>query len=355
MRVQRITLSTSRSLWLVIDQDSNPIKPITDFIRYLDNIAKSPNTIKAYAYHLRAYWLYMTDIKKDWKTASLDDFAGFIAWLRVQDHKIIHIDGQISKRTEATINVTLAAVSSFYDYHNQMGNSSVKLTKTSTHSFRRYKPLLHHINKLKPVQSRLIKLKQPKVLPKVLSEIQIRCLLNACGTLKERLIIAILYETGMRIGQLLNLYHEDIKSWDNEINIVPKNKDKIDACNKSKSALIVHVSKNLMHLYSEYLMEEYPDTDLPHVFLHNGKPINYSTINAVFRKLSKKTAFKITPHMLRHTHATELIKAGWDYSYVQKRLGHSSIQTTIANYLHLSDDDMKKAFIEYQNKITSHV
>lgn len=296
----------------------------------------------------------MTEIGKDWKTASLDDFAGFIAWLRVKDHKIIRLHGQISKRMESTINVTLAAVASFYEYHNQMGNSSVKLTKTTTHSHRRFKPLLHHINKMKPVQSRLIKVKQPKVLPKVLNEQQVQALLNACKSLQERLIVGMLYETGMRIGQLLNLFHTDIKSWDNEIHIVTNNKDRIDASNKTKSPYVIHVSQNLIHLYNCYLTNECAETDLQHVFITNNEPMKYTHISSLFRRLSKSIATKVTPHMLRHTHATELIRAGWDYSYVQKRLGHSSVQTTIANYLHLTNNDMKKAFIEYQAKRMKH-
>lgn len=67
----------------------------------------------------------------------------------------------------------------------------------------------------------------------------------------------------------------------------------------------------------------------------------------MFRRLSKKTGIKVNPHLLRHTHATELIRAGWDMSYVQKRLGHADIQTTINTYIHLSDEDMRKEYDKY--------
>ncbi len=62
-------------------------------------------------------------------------------------------------------------------------------------------------------------------------------------------------------------------------------------------------------------------------------------------RLSKKTSIQLTPHLLRHTHATELIRAGWDLAHVQKRLGHADIQTTINTYIHLTDEEMQ---IEYQ-------
>ena len=51
--------------------------------------------------------------------------------------------------------------------------------------------------------------------------------------------------------------------------------------------------------------------------------------------------------VLHNTYATELIKAGWDMSYVQKRLGHSNIQTTINTYVHLTDDDLMEEYQKY--------
>jgi len=52
--------------------------------------------------------------------------------------------------------------------------------------------------------------------------------------------------------------------------------------------------------------------------------------------------------MLRHTHATELIRAGWDASYVQKRLGHAHVQTTLTTYIHLTDEDLSQRWRAYQ-------
>jgi len=78
-----------------------------------------------------------------------------------------------------------------------------------------------------------------------------------------------------------------------------------------------------------------------------GTPLKYKTVDSLFRRLSKKMNTKVTPHLLRHTHATELIRAGWDMAYVQKRLGHKDIQTTINTYIHLTDKDLIEEYQKY--------
>ncbi|MDJ0535658.1 MAG: tyrosine-type recombinase/integrase [Xenococcaceae cyanobacterium MO_207.B15] len=70
-------------------------------------------------------------------------------------------------------------------------------------------------------------------------------------------------------------------------------------------------------------------------------------VDSLFRRLRKKTGIYVTAHLLRHSHATNLVRAGWDMSYVQKRLGHSDIQTTINTYVHLLDDDLKAEYQKY--------
>ena len=67
----------------------------------------------------------------------------------------------------------------------------------------------------------------------------------------------------------------------------------------------------------------------------------------------KSFEIPFTPHIFRHTHATELLRSGWDASYVQKRLGHKDIQTTINTYAHLNERDLKEAFNKFKQASTS--
>lgn len=353
MFVQKALLGPSQYIYLVLDENFLPIKPIQEFIRYLSNLERSPNTIRAYANHLKLYWEYLASIHKSWDAVKLDDLAGFLSWLRLQNTDVIALRGQEAKRTETTVNAILSAITMFYNFHQQLGNTTVTLTTTSTAPARRYKPLLHHISKNKPVKSRLIKLKIPHKTPKTLTQNQIKELIKNCLSLRDQFLISLLYETGMRIGQALGLRHEDIKSWDNEIHIIPRNHNENEARAKTHSSNIIHVSQKLITLYTRYLLEECEHCENDFVFIHTqgktpNKPLTYRAVKSLFRRLSAKLGIKATPHMLRHTHATELITHGWDCSYVQRRLGHASVQTTLNTYSHLSNDDLRQAFNNYQ-------
>jgi integrase len=81
--------------------------------------------------------------------------------------------------------------------------------------------------------------------------------------------------------------------------------------------------------------------------LNYGCPLNRHAVKAMFRHYSRKNQLRLHAHILRHAHATELIRADWDVSYVQKRLGHAQVQSTMI-YLHLDDEDMGKKWQHFQ-------
>ena len=142
----------------------------------------------------------------------------------------------------------------------------------------------------------------------------------------------------MRIGQALGLRHEDIQSMDNLIRNEPRDDNANGARAKSQHPFIIHVTKEVMGLYTRYVCDEFMEILGDHlsdyVFVNlwegrKGQPMTYSTVMAFFTRLAQKTGIKIHPHMLRHTHATQLLREGMDMAYVQKRLGHAHIQTTL--------------------------
>jgi integrase/recombinase XerD len=357
VKVQKVKLPNSdKFTWMVLGDDYLPIQPIQQFLSYLKSIEKSPNTIRSYAYHLKLYWEYLGNTNKDWTKIKESDIADFIAWLRSPQPNVASIYEQKAKRTESTVNLIITSVAMLYDYQERLGVvTGIPLYTSRMQPGRKYKPFLHHISKSKPIRTKLIKLKEPKRLPKTLSKEEIQQLITACHRLRDKFLISLLYESGIRIGQALGMRHSDIQSWDNLIWIVPRDDNANGARAKTKNKYSIHVSQELMGIYSEYLLTEFNDTDSDYIFVNLwegkiGQAMTYGAVAQLFVRLSEKIDVYARPHMIRHSHATELIRAGWDAAHVQKRLGHAQVQTVLNTYTHLSQEDMKEAYQDYLNK-----
>lgn len=119
-----------------------------------------------------------------------------------------------------------------------------------------WKPFLHHIGKSMPQRRRVVALKAPKKLPRVLAPEQVQALLDGCEHLRDRLLLVILYDTAMRIGEALGLRHNDIVAAECQITVTRRDNDN-RARAKPPTARTVPVSAKLIRLYSDYLHREY--------------------------------------------------------------------------------------------------
>lgn len=350
MKVQKFRLPNNIPSWTVIDDNFRPIIPVSEYLRYLVNTGKSPCTIRSYANHLKLFWDYLafSDIK--WEIIKLNELANFIGWLKSPAKNINVISLPDSSRIkESSINTILSCLSSFYEFQGLIENTQVNLAKGSNWGKGNYKPLLHHIYKNRPIQRRVISLKSERSIPKTISHEQFSIILDACCNKRDMFLLSLLYDTGIRIGQALALRHSDVISWDNEIHIKYRSISINESYNKTSIPYVIHVSPELMSKYRCYidsLTNRYND-EYVFVNLVDYKPLSYMAVNKLFIRLKKKTKINITPHMLRHTHATNLVRSGWDSSFVQKRLGHSSVQTTINVYTHLDQQSLKNAYKKY--------
>ncbi len=349
IKVQRIIVPDTRERsWVLFDAELRPVVAPNQYLSYLHCLGRSPNTVRAYAHHLQAFLKFLSEGAQDWKALTLTQLAQFVAWLRRT-----HSPGGKS-RADSTINTILAAVGSFYEYQDRLGIETNISQSRRFGAKSSYKPFLHHINKNRSLRHAVAHVRVTRRLPRVFSPQEVQALLNACVRRRDRLLVSLLYESGMRIGQALGLRHADIRSFDGEIDIV-RRANSNGALAKSRSPYTVHVSKQLMALYADYLVHEHKDASHDYVFVNwwggrIGAPMTYSTVIDLFRKLSGKTGLRATPHMFRHTHATDLLRAGWDAAYVQRRLGHAQIQTTVNTYGHLSTGDLGDMFARYQKE-----
>src|SRR5215813_7857796 len=106
MKVQRVRLpGTDRVAWLVLDDSYIPIQPILSYLAFLQNLDRSPNTIRATAHRLKLFWEYLRDEHLSWTEIDVAQFAGFIPWLRRPDPTVISIEARPARRTNATINL----------------------------------------------------------------------------------------------------------------------------------------------------------------------------------------------------------------------------------------------------------
>jgi len=153
------------------------------------------------------------------------------------------------------------------------------------------------------------------------------------------------------VGQALGLRHSDFVSRCCELRIVPREDNANGARAKTRTVATLPVSAPLVRLYSEYMHTEYGDLDSDYVFVNLfaapvGRPMRYDAVAKLVARLRAGTGIEFSPHVLRHTRATELIRAGVPIEIVSKMLTHRSVVTTSETYVHLGVEDVRAELVE---------
>lgn len=185
--------------------------------------------------------------------------------------------------------------------------------------------------------------KKEKKLPRYFEYNELEELFNVCDDTpmgqRDLLILEMLYGTGVRVGELVNIKVKDIDLSTKSILILGKgNKERIVTYGEYCSdALITYLNDGYHRLNIKN--EEY-------LFLNkNGGVITERGVRYVLEQIIKKTSLNknISPHMLRHSFATHLLNGGCDLITVQKLLGHESIKATQI-YTHVTTDRLKEVY-----------
>lgn len=187
--------------------------------------------------------------------------------------------------------------------------------------------------------------KLDKRIPKVLYTKDLETLLNTpdCNTtLGQRncVILEMFYSTGIRVSELVNLKVSDIHFHDKRIKILGKG-------SKERYVLYGSVLEKKLNLYLQNGYQELNKNKSDFIFLNkNGNPLTTRGVETILDQVLKESGlnYHISPHVLRHTFATDMLNNGADLKIVQELLGHENLATTQI-YTHVSNERLRQVYL----------
>ncbi len=280
------------------------INVINDFISY---ISKKNYSINTYTSYINDLYYFTIFVKKDLIKVTFEDVKDYLEHLNLKKEKSSSVRRKIS------------SLKSFYKFlykNGYMDKKDYPLTKVAYPKMEKKLPKFIYYNDLLEIINESTKDKDG---------------------VRDRLIIEMLYATGVRVSELVNI----------KINDIDFNNRRIIVLGKGNKERIVYYGE-----YAEEVLKEYLKT-------HDRKNHNYLFVNAkggqltdrgvryiidnIMSKLSVKV--HVTPHVLRHTFATDMLNNGCDIKVVQELLGHSSLKATEI-YTHVTNEHLKKVYYE---------
>lgn len=249
------------------------------------------------------------------------------------------------RKIDSITDITKKDILEYLEYLSQEGVSVTSIARKLTtiknfHGFLYQRELINN-----DVASSIERPKLRKTLPKVMTVEEVDRLLdvplNTIFDYRDKAMLELMYATGLRVSELLNLTLNDI-DFENCI---------VRCMGKGKKERIIPIGEYVLDSMKKYL-EKRPKLYLmkrdDHLFLNNhGKGLSRSSFFKMIKKRLKicNINIDISPHTLRHSFATHMIEHGSDLRVVQELLGHSDISTTKI-YTHISN---QKVRTDYEN------
>ncbi len=290
-------------------------KSLNDFLNYIMKQKNySINTCKNYEIDILEFKKYLDEKKVNYLAIDYDFIKGYLMEL---------YDRKLSRNSVAR---KLSSLRSFYRY---LFNKD--LIKT---------------NPFKYVTTP----KKEKRLPRYLGVEELEIIFNTPDLntplgQRDKLILEVLYATGIRVGELVNIKLDDIDFYRKEIRIFGKgSKERIDPfgdyCLEAINLFLNDGRRKILkkhHTDSNYL-----------IINEKGKKITTRGVEKIIDNVIKKASLKkhVSPHMLRHSFATHLLNEGCDILTVKELLGHESLESTQI-YTHVSNERLREVYLKY--------
>ena len=282
---------------------------IEEYLNYIKNIRSySDNTISGYQNELAKFQNYLEEHRIDFKKITKDEIWEYLKYL------------DTLKYSNTSISRHISALRSFYNY----------LLREE----------IININYFEDVSNP----KKTLLLPKYLKDDEVNKIFSVCMnndniSIRDRVIIELLYSSGIRVSELVNIKLLDINFKDKEIKVLGKGeKERIvmfnDSCMEALKIFINEVRPKIYKKENGYLF----------IGRNNGH-ISAKSIRDILNKIRIKAGLKegLHPHLFRHTFATDMLNNGADLVSVKELLGHESLNTT-SIYTHVSDEHIRKIY-----------
>ena len=283
------------------------INEYLDYLKYEKNY--SSYTIINYNNDIEEYFLYLDRESINFLDVEYSDIRFYLMYLK--DEK---------QDNNSSIDRKLSALRGFYKY---LANN--KYIKSNPFKL-------------------LSGLKKSKKLPRYFEYNELEELFNVCDLetpigQRDRLLLEMLYATGVRVGELVNIKVSDIDLGTRNILILGKG-------NKERYVIYGEYCEEILKLFlndGRFLLNK---KNSDYLFLNKtGGNLSERGVRYILDSLIEKTSInkKISPHMIRHSFATHLLNEGCDLLTVQKLLGHESIKATQI-YTHVTTDRLKEVY-----------
>jgi integrase len=367
----------------VIDARYRTVAPVEEWLESHRG-EWSPNTVRAYSTALSHWWTFLEqrgEIER-WREVGVPAVTAFLSWLRngrTVEHALVPPE---SVPSPETLEARLAAVISFYRWQEAV--FGVPVASRLLRGMPRRRPargLLAHLDaRSAPRPGSLVRVRRhrhrsrtPLLLPA-----EIQAVLDGCarfdpasgqwvGNLRDRLLFALLAETGCRLGEALGMRINDFvmgRGGTPHVEVVPREDNANGARVKMMRPRRVYVGSDLERLFADYLTEMAcraagwgiaVTADSPLLVNLDRPPLLAPLREGTVRDKTKSLRDKgigpqgWTPHWFRHSHATALLLAGTPDWVVSRRLGHAHVQTTLDLYGWVREDEALRAAANWKS------
>lgn len=276
-----------------------------DYLKYNKNY--SDKTITNYKIDIDDYFSYLNKEGLDYKTVEYEDLMGLFD----------HFDNL--KLSSKSIRRHISSLKGFYKYLN---SKAIAINNP-----------FDYVN-LPKKENKLPRYLSYEEMLEIFDNLEIKTNYD----LRDRLILELMYATGVRVSELVNIKVSDISLANQSIIVFGKGK-------KERMVYFNNVCKNILERYLKIYKEINIKKSDYLILNQKGNKLTTQGISYILNKIITKISFNkhITPHMLRHSFATHLLNNGCDLLTVQELLGHSSISTT-GIYTHVTLDHIKNVY-----------